>query len=88
MRSFGRGTLPPEVESLVFSLPVGGVAGPIRTDQGFHIVKVTDRRSSQARPLEEVKDRLRMQLLERAVYKRTQAWLGQLRRAGYVEVRL
>jgi peptidyl-prolyl cis-trans isomerase C len=34
----GRGALYPELEALVFSLPVGGWGGPVRTVLGWHLV--------------------------------------------------
>jgi parvulin-like peptidyl-prolyl isomerase len=39
-----QGKLNPELEETIFSLKVGAVSPPIRTNQGFWIVKVTDRK--------------------------------------------
>lgn len=42
--SFGRGQMVPEFDAVVFSAPVGSVQGPVRTQFGYHLVEVTDRR--------------------------------------------
>lgn len=41
---FGRGQMVPEFEKKAFSLPVGEVSDPIRTDFGWHLIKVNSRR--------------------------------------------
>lgn len=41
---FGRGQMVPEFEKKAFSLPVGEVSDPIRTDFGWHLIRVNSRR--------------------------------------------
>lgn len=38
---FNRGQMVPEFENAAFSTPIGGVAGPVKTRFGWHIIKVT-----------------------------------------------
>ncbi|MGH9750390.1 MAG: peptidylprolyl isomerase [Candidatus Polarisedimenticolia bacterium] len=59
---FGRGQMVPEFETTAFSLPVGGISGPIRSSFGFHVIKVTDARESRTVPLEEAREALRNEL--------------------------
>ena len=42
---FGRGTMVPEFEEVAFSLAVGEVSKPVRTQFGFHIIKLEGSRS-------------------------------------------
>jgi peptidyl-prolyl cis-trans isomerase D len=48
----------PEFEKAAFSLPVGGV-DLIRTQYGFHIIKVLAKETAHTKPFDEVKDSLR-----------------------------
>lgn len=48
-----RGTIPPELERVIFSVPVGQISDPVRSSFGIHIFLVTDRKApslEQVRP--------------------------------------
>jgi parvulin-like peptidyl-prolyl isomerase len=84
---FGRGTLPANVEEVVFSMKKGEIRGPLRTERGFHLIQVTDRKESSAKPLSEVKEQLRQEIYAGKVEKATKAWLQEVRKRSFVEVR-
>jgi peptidyl-prolyl cis-trans isomerase SurA len=80
--------LPKTVEELVFNMKVGDVGGPVRGNQGFHVIKLMDRRAKDVKPLGEVKEELRGQLRSKEMERQTKAYLAELRRKTLVEVRL
>ena len=41
---FGPGQMVKEFDEVVFSAPVGEVQGPVKTQFGFHLVEVTERK--------------------------------------------
>lgn len=41
---FGRGQMVPEFEKKAFSMNVGEISSPIRTNFGWHIIRVTDKK--------------------------------------------
>ncbi|MBP7868017.1 MAG: peptidylprolyl isomerase [Acidobacteria bacterium] len=59
-----RGQTLPEFDQAVFRTPVGGIAGPVRTRYGFHLLRVAERQSG-ARPFDEVKSGIEERLLDR-----------------------
>jgi peptidyl-prolyl cis-trans isomerase C len=53
-----RGQLAPEYEDAAFELPAGGVSGVVRTQFGFHIIKVTEKRKAGVATFEQVQAQL------------------------------
>ncbi|MBI3037451.1 peptidyl-prolyl cis-trans isomerase [bacterium] len=60
---FGKGQMVPEFEEVVSKSAVGSVVGPIKTKFGFHIIRVDEKKAPGTQALEEVKDRIKSQLL-------------------------
>lgn len=56
---FGRGAMVPEFEQAAFSLPVGGTSGLVRSNYGYHIIRVTDRQPAATQPLEAVQEQIK-----------------------------
>lgn len=80
--------LPEALGDEVLGLNAGAVGGPVRTDEGFHVVKVLAWEASEVRPLEDVRERIRLHLLEQQMEQQERIWLAELRRRAYIDVRL
>ncbi len=61
---FGRGSMVKEFEEAVFGAKPGDIVGPIKSQFGYHVIKVEGFRPARLKPLEEVKDEVRFRLLE------------------------
>ena len=83
-----RGVIQPELEKAAFALEPGQVSGLVRTRSGFHILKVEERKSAAAPPLDEVKDAIRDRLSNERVESQRAQYLAELRKEAVVEVRL
>ena len=55
---FGRNQMVPEFEKAAFGLQKGEVSAPVKSQFGWHIIKLEDRREKKPPAFEQVKDRL------------------------------
>lgn len=72
-----RGQVVGEFEKVAFSLPVGQVSDIVKTQFGYHLIKVTERRAPQAAQLAQVREQIKNQLLAKKRDAAFQAWLKQ-----------
>jgi len=84
---FGKDMLPKPIEELVFAMKPGEVRGPVRADRGFHVIKLVDRRIKDPKPLDDVKDDIRMQLRQKDMERQTKIYLTELRKKTLVDIR-
>ncbi|MEQ6249472.1 peptidylprolyl isomerase [Sulfitobacter sp. HNIBRBA3233] len=59
---FGKGAMVPEFENAVLELEAGEVSDPVKTQFGWHIVKLNETRIPDAPALEEVREEIELQL--------------------------
>jgi peptidyl-prolyl cis-trans isomerase SurA len=85
---FKRGELLPALEEEVLRLKVGEVSGIVRTNFGFHIIHLLDRKGGDPLPYEEVKERVRMDYLDEKFEKGLKQFLTTLREKSVIEIKL
>lgn len=61
---FSRGTYTKTFEDTAFALPVGRISGIVKTELGYHIIQKTGETPSRMLPFEEVRERIRLALLQ------------------------
>jgi peptidyl-prolyl cis-trans isomerase D len=76
-----RGQTVPEFEKSAFSLKNGEVSPLVKTQYGFHIIKVEAHEQARLRPLEEVKAELSTELVRAQVFDKMQSLSDQIRTA-------
>jgi len=81
---FRRGEMVPELEKAAFALQAGQVSEPVRTRFGWHVVKVQERRTTDARPFEQVADKIREGLYREEMERQTLRYLDELRKAAVI----
>jgi peptidyl-prolyl cis-trans isomerase D len=71
---FGRGRMVPEFDQAVFAMQPGQISDLVKTQYGYHIIKLVDKKNATTRPLAEV----RQQLTDQLAYQRAQAQAADL----------
>ncbi len=64
---FSRGTMVQEFEETVFALGVGEISGPVKTDFGYHIIELLDRREAVVVEFDAISDEVMESLIESKV---------------------
>jgi peptidyl-prolyl cis-trans isomerase C len=71
-----------EFSKAAFALKVGEISAPVKTDFGWHVIKVEDRKMGAVQPFDQVKSAIRNVLLR----KKVQETMDELRKTAKVEV--
>jgi peptidyl-prolyl cis-trans isomerase D len=71
---FGRGRMVPEFDQAVFAMQPGTISDLVKTQYGYHIIKLVDKKNATTRALAEV----RQQLTDQLAYQRAQAQAADL----------
>ncbi|HEX8950305.1 MAG TPA: peptidylprolyl isomerase [Polyangia bacterium] len=83
----GKGVLVDTLDDAMAQMEPGDVRGPLRTDRGWVVLQMVERKSGDVKPYEEIKEQLRKQLYDQQVEKAQQSWLRELRKKAHVDVR-
>jgi len=59
---FPKGQMVPEFDKAAFSMKPGEISDLVKTQYGYHIIKVTDKKAASTKPLEEVRAQIEDQL--------------------------
>ncbi len=88
MGYFKRGELLPALEREALRLQVGEVSGVIRTEFGFHIIKLLDRKGNEPPPFEEVKEKVQADYYASEMEKAYLQFLSKLKEKSIIEIKL
>ena len=83
---FGRGEMPAEFEEVVFALPVGRISDLVKSEYGYHIFLVEERRNAVRLKLEQVREEIRARLQAEKEEQAYQGWLQNLRGKATIEI--
>lgn len=69
---FGRGQMVAEFDRAAFEAEIGHVVGPVKTQFGYHLIRVEEKKEASVVPFEEVEGQIRTSLLQQ---KQNQAYV-------------
>ena len=87
---FGRGQMVPEFDQTAFTLPIGDISDLVKTQYGFHIIKVTNKQESMTQPLDGLREQIRGTLTQEKasakVDEEVEKAAAKLEAAGTIDV--
>lgn len=81
-----KGELLSDLDRAVFNLNGPGIAGPVETKSGFHILKVEQRLPSEVPSFDSVRERLKKDASEETYQRDYKAYIERLRKEAFVQV--
>ena len=76
---FSQGQMVPEFDEACFSMTVGEVRGPVKSNFGYHIIKLNDKKDSSIIPFDAVKEQLKEKLIADKQQAAYQSKINQLK---------
>lgn len=76
---FGKGQMVKEFEDVAFTAEIGTIVGPIKTQFGYHLLKVDARTDASVKPLDEVKASIEQTLINQKRNKKYQEKVASLK---------
>ncbi len=83
---FAKGEMPPEFEKAVFNLAVGRLSDLVKSEYGYHVFLVEEKRKAAHLALDEVRSEIQEILLSEKKGKAYQKWLRELRSQANIEM--
>ncbi|MDD5199807.1 MAG: peptidylprolyl isomerase [Terrimicrobiaceae bacterium] len=82
---FSKEQMVPEFAAAAFSMKIGDISKPVKTQFGYHVIKVTDKKAASTAPFEQVKPQLVGYLKNQKQQAAVQAVIGKLRSGAKIE---
>ncbi len=82
-----QGELLPAIERAIAPLVPGGISDIIETPEGFHIIRVDEKKPKQFRPFEEVRFEIQGLVFQQKSEDVFQSWLVELKNKAYIEIK-
>ena len=76
---FGRGQMVPEFEEAAFAMEEGTVSAPVKTQFGYHLIRLNSRKAAEIASLSAVRDQIEAQLLREKQQAAYQSKVNQLK---------
>ncbi len=81
-----KGTIIPEIEEVIFALELEDLSEVVKTDFGFHILKITEKKAETVKTLEEVREEIVQTLLPEKQKEAFENLLEELKGKAEIEI--
>ena len=84
--TFGQGRMVPDFERAAFALKPGEVSDVVKTQYGYHVIVVSERKEGERRPFDQVKEQIRTSLRNKALQDQVRDHFDALKKEGDVRI--
>ncbi len=63
----------------------GKIVGPVETSQGWHIIKINDYKAGKEAEYADVKEQVRIRIIETKIEKMWQDWIEEIKKKAYIK---
>ncbi|MBT2643199.1 peptidylprolyl isomerase [Bacillus sp. ISL-41] len=74
---FGKGEMAEEFEKAAFALETGAISEPVKTEFGYHIIKLVDKKAAKAAKFDDHKDEIKDLLFDQKIQAEYTNWLEE-----------
>jgi peptidyl-prolyl cis-trans isomerase C len=83
---FGQGRMVPDFERVAFALKPGEISDVVKTQYGYHIITVSERKEGEPKPFDQVKEQIRAMLRNKGLQDQVQGHFDTLKKSADVKI--
>src|SRR5437870_4731888 len=84
--TFSPGRMVPEFDKVAFALQPGELSDVVKTQYGYHIIMVAERKDGEPKPFDQVKEQIRAALRNKTIQDQVQGHLDELKKSADLKV--
>lgn len=74
-----------KIRTSLLNVKKGKIVGPIETEDGFHIIKIIDLKKGKIQELSEIKEKIRIKIIEEKIEKMWNDWIAKVKQQAYIQ---
>jgi foldase protein PrsA len=82
---FAKGTMVTEFDDVAFTLPVNEISDPVKTDYGYHIIKVEEKKEAKEANFDDSKKEIKETLIQQKMETEYSTWLEEKKKDYNIE---